>query len=46
LGRDHPEGDVIGAGSVVTPDVPEGVFAAGNPFRVFREIAGSVEGHA
>lgn len=31
---------VIGAGSVVTRDIPEGVFAAGNPCRVVREIAG------
>ena len=29
---------VIGAGSVVTKDVPESVFAAGNPCRVIREI--------
>ena len=29
---------VIGAGSVVTHDVPAGVFAAGNPCRVIREI--------
>jgi maltose O-acetyltransferase len=29
---------VIGGGSVVTRDVPEGVFAAGNPCRVIREI--------
>lgn len=29
---------VIGAGSVVTRSVPAGVFAAGNPCRVIREI--------
>ncbi len=29
---------VIGAGSVVTRDMPEGVFAAGNPCRVIRAI--------
>jgi len=29
---------VIGAGSVVTRDVPDGVFAAGNPCRVIRQI--------
>jgi maltose O-acetyltransferase len=29
---------VIGAGSIVTRDVPDGVFAAGNPCRVIREI--------
>ena len=32
---------VIGAGSVVTRDIPEGVFAAGNPCRVIREISAS-----
>jgi maltose O-acetyltransferase len=30
---------VIGAGSVVTRDIPEGVFAAGNPCRIIREIS-------
>ena len=30
---------VVGAGSVVTRDIPAGVFAAGNPCRVVREIA-------
>jgi maltose O-acetyltransferase len=29
---------VVGAGSVVTRDIPEGVFAAGNPCRVIRAI--------
>jgi maltose O-acetyltransferase len=29
---------VIGAGSVVTRNVPEAVFAAGNPCRVIRPI--------
>ena len=29
---------IIGAGSIVTRDVPDGVFAAGNPCRVIREI--------
>lgn len=29
---------VIGAGSVVTKDIPEGVFAAGSPCRVIRPI--------
>ena len=31
---------VIGAGSVVTRDIPEDVFAAGNPCRVIRPLAG------
>ncbi len=34
------EGSVIGAGSVVTHDVPPHVIAAGNPCRVLRPIAG------
>ncbi|MFN8378253.1 MAG: sugar O-acetyltransferase [Anaerolineae bacterium] len=29
---------VIGAGAVVTKDVPEGVFAAGNPCKVVRKL--------
>jgi len=32
------EGSVIGAGSVVTADVPPGVIAGGNPARVLREL--------
>jgi maltose O-acetyltransferase len=32
---------VIGAGSVVTRDIPEGVFAAGNPCRVIRHLEGT-----
>ena len=31
---------VIGAGSVVTRDIPAGVFAAGNPCRVIRDVGG------
>ncbi len=31
---------VIGAGSVVTRDIPADVFAAGNPCRVIRSLAG------
>ena len=30
---------VIGAGSVVTKDIPENVVAVGNPCRVLREIS-------
>ena len=29
---------VIGAGSVVTRDIPDGVFAAGNPCKVIRQL--------
>jgi maltose O-acetyltransferase len=29
---------VIGSGSVVTKDIPDDVFAAGNPCRVLREL--------
>ena len=32
------EGVVIGAGSVVTRDIPDGVFAAGNPCKIIRKI--------
>jgi galactoside O-acetyltransferase len=32
------ENTVIGAGSVVTKDIPSNVVAAGNPCRVLREI--------
>jgi maltose O-acetyltransferase len=35
---------VIGAGSVVTKDVPENVFAAGNPCRIIREITTENQG--
>ncbi len=33
-------GSVIGAGSVVCGEIPEGVVAAGNPARVVRELSG------
>ncbi|MDO5292656.1 MAG: sugar O-acetyltransferase [bacterium] len=32
------EGSMIGAGSVVTRDIPAGVVAAGNPCRVIRKV--------
>ena len=32
------EGSIIGAGSVVTHDVPAGVVAAGNPCRILRSV--------
>ncbi len=32
------DGAVIGAGSVVTRDIPPGVVAAGNPCRVLRPV--------
>lgn len=35
---------VVGAGSVVTRDIPEGVFAAGNPCRVIRQITEEAHG--
>lgn len=34
---------VIGAGSVVTRDIPDAVFAAGNPCRVIRQIEPSAQ---
>ncbi|MCS7070899.1 MAG: hypothetical protein NZM00_05290 [Anaerolinea sp.] len=39
LGR----GCVIGAGSVVTQDVPPGMIAAGNPARVIRPVDRTIE---
>jgi maltose O-acetyltransferase len=35
---------VIGAGSVVTKDIPSDVFAAGNPCRVIRKLGEAVSG--
>ena len=35
---------VIGAGSVVTRDIPDGVVAAGNPCRIIRQINGRDNG--
>ncbi len=35
------KGSVIGAGSVVSTDIPPGVVAAGNPCRVVRSLRGS-----
>ena len=32
------DGTIIGAGSVVTKDIPSGVIAAGNPCRVLRRV--------
>ncbi|MGA3222657.1 MAG: hypothetical protein ABSC65_02790 [Acidobacteriaceae bacterium] len=32
------ENTVVGAGSVVTRDLPAGVLAVGNPCRVLREL--------
>ena len=32
------DGSVIGAGSVVTRDIPSNVIAVGNPCKVLREI--------
>jgi acetyltransferase-like isoleucine patch superfamily enzyme len=35
------QGSVVGAGSVVTKDVPPNVIAAGNPARIVRELCAS-----
>lgn len=32
------DNSIIGAGSIVTKDIPENVFAAGNPCRVIKEL--------
>lgn len=32
------EGTVFGVGSVLTKEIPGGVFAAGNPCRAIREL--------
>jgi UDP-2-acetamido-3-amino-2,3-dideoxy-glucuronate N-acetyltransferase len=37
-GVDIGEGAIVGAGSVVTKDVPAGVIVAGNPARILRPI--------
>jgi len=37
------DGTTIGAGSVVTRDIPAGVVAVGNPCRVIRKAARSDE---
>jgi len=39
IGKDS----VIGSGSVVTRDVPDGVLAAGNPCRVIRKLMSADE---
>lgn len=39
-------GATIGAGSVVTRDIPAGVFAAGNPCRVIRQLEEAERGGA
>jgi acetyltransferase-like isoleucine patch superfamily enzyme len=39
------ENAIVGAGSVVTKDVPPNAIVAGNPARVLRYIKNTVEGH-
>jgi acetyltransferase-like isoleucine patch superfamily enzyme len=39
------EDAIVGAGSVVTKDVPPNAIVAGNPARVLRYIGESIEGH-
>lgn len=39
LGRSHDrKNSIIGAGSVVTADIPENVIAVGNPAKVIKKI--------
>jgi len=39
------ENAIVGAGSVITKDVPPGSIVAGNPAKIFRKMKGRVEGH-
>jgi acetyltransferase-like isoleucine patch superfamily enzyme len=43
-GRTIGRNAIIGAGSVVTHDIPAGVVAAGNPARIIRSVVSQVSG--